>query len=102
MTINPKSLENLQPFVKGDKRVNRKGRIDNFAKFRKLAQSIGNEMSAEEETLFAQLLRALARSKNPADRALYLAYAVGKPKDEIEHSGVEKVEIEVKYVKAED
>lgn len=83
--ITVANIGNLKPFVKGDKRINRRGRIDNFAKFRKLAQKIGNEqMSDEEETIFSDLLRKLARSKAPADKALYLAYAIGKPKDEVD------------------
>lgn len=94
------NIGNLKPFVKGDKRINRKGRIDNFVKLRKLAQEIGNEPSAENETEFAALLRRLAKSKNPADRALFLAYAVGKPKDEIEHSG--ESGLTIKIIKASD
>ncbi len=79
------NIENLKPFVKGDKRINRKGRIDNFAKFRKLAQNIGNEpLSDADEILFSGLLRALAKSKSSADRALFLAYAIGKPKEEVD------------------
>ena len=77
--------ENLKPFVKGDKRINRKGRIDNFVKFRKLAQKIGNEpLTDTEEIIFSDLLRKLAKSKIPADKALFLAYAVGKPKEEVD------------------
>jgi hypothetical protein len=92
------NIGNLKPFVKGDSRINRKGRIDNFVKFRKLAQKIGNEpLTESEEIVFSDLLRKLARSRNPADKALFLAYAVGKPKDEVEHSGEAKVELVVKY-----
>ena len=79
------NTKNLKPFVKGDIRINRKGRIDNFAKFRKLALKIGNEpLTDSEEIIFSDLLRKMAKSKNPADRALYLAYAVGKPREEVD------------------
>ena len=96
--------QNLKPFVKGDKRINRKGRIDNFAKFRKLAQKIGNEpLTGDEEIIFSDLLRKLAKSKAPADKALFLAYAVGKPKEEVDvTSAGEKIELIVKYDKPRD
>jgi hypothetical protein len=97
--ITMTNLQNLKPFVKGDVRINRKGRIDNFAKFRKLAQKIGNEpLTESEEIIFSDLLRKLAKSRNPADKALFLAYAVGKPKDEVDvTSAGEKIELIVKY-----
>jgi len=84
MANNPNAKDNLIPFVKGDKRINRKGRITNFAKLRKLAQEVGNEVIDENEaiTRFAALLRVMSSSRNPADRMGFLAYAVGKPKDE--------------------
>lgn len=88
--------ENLKPFVKGDARINRRGRIGNFAQFRKLALKIGNEpLTDGEEIIFSDLLRKLAKSRSPADRALYLAYAVGKPKEEIEQNG--NITLTVKY-----
>ena len=89
MANNPNATANLKPFTKGDKRINRRGRITNFAKLRKLAQEVGNEVISKEEeaeiiTRFTALLRVMSSSRNPADRMGFLAYAVGKPKDEVD------------------
>jgi hypothetical protein len=85
-------------FVKGDKRINRKGRPRSFDALRKLAQQVAALELPEGEglTRIEAMLRVMSTSRNPADRALFLAYAYGKPKDEIEHSGemVQKVIIE--------
>jgi hypothetical protein len=84
-------------FVKGDPRINRRGRPRSFDTLRKLAIKIAGEMADEEEvTRVVKMLREMARSDNPSDRALFLAYAFGKPKDEIELSG--KVESIIKKV----
>ena len=75
----------LKPFKKGDKRINRKGRPKSFDKLRKLAQQIAGEQAGQTELTRVQLmLTAMASSKNPSDRALFLAYAFGKPKDELD------------------
>ena len=80
--------QNLKPFVKGDKRINRNGRPKSFDALRKLAVKIAGETipgaSGEEITRIEAMLRVLTSSKNPADRALFLAYAYGKPKDEVD------------------
>ena len=85
MTPNP---QNLKPFVKGDKRINRKGRPKSFDALRKLAQQIAAEdlqsTDGDVVTRIEALLRVMSSSKNPADRALFLAYAFGKPKDELD------------------
>ena len=83
--------ENLKPFVKGDKRINRKGRPKSFDALRKLAQQIAAEelQSTDGDTItrIEALLRVMSTSRNPADRKTFLEYAFGKPKDEVEHSG---------------
>lgn len=82
--------------------INRKGRkITNFAKLRKLALEVGNETIDEGEaiTRFTALLRVMSSSRNPADRMGFLAYAVGKPKDEIEMN--QKGEYILKIVREE-
>jgi TPR repeat protein len=77
-----------KPFIKGDSRINRKGRPRSFEAFRKLAIKIAGEQADEEDISRAvKMLRDMARSGNPADRALFLAYAYGKPKEEIENTG---------------
>ena len=89
MTVTETQKANLIPFTKGDKRINRRGRITNFTKLRKLALEVGNETIDESEaiTRFTALLRVMSSSRNPADRMGFLAYAVGKPKDEVELTG---------------
>jgi hypothetical protein len=95
------NLDNLKPFTKGDPRINRRGRIDNFAKLRKLAQKIGNDATEEDEILFASILKSLAKSKNPQAKALFLAYAVGRPKEEVDVTSEGK-SLVIKIVKASD
>lgn len=100
MTVTETQKANLIPFKKGDKRINRAGRkVSNFKQLRKLAQDIGNEVLSEEEgiTRIVALLRVMSSSRNPADRLNFLAYMVGKPKEEIEQSGESKIELIVKY-----
>ena len=93
--------ENLKPFVKGDKRINRKGRPKSFDALRKLAQQIAAEelQSTDGDTItrIEALLRVMSTSRNPADRKTFLEYAFGKPKEEIEQTGESKIELIVKY-----
>ena len=86
-----------KPFVKGDKRINRGGRPKSFDALRKLAQKIAGELPEESDvTRVTEMLIEMSKSKNPSDRALFLAYAFGKPKEEldIKNSGETKVIIE--------
>jgi hypothetical protein len=92
-----------KPFIKGDKRINRRGRPKSFDALRKLAIKIAGETipnpQGEDYTRIEAMLRVLTSSKAPADRALFLAYAYGKPKDEVDiTTGGEKLtEITIKY-----
>ena len=87
----------------GGKRANRQGRgkPKTFTALRKLAQSIAAEELQSTDgdviTRIEALLRVMSTSRNPADRKTFLEYAFGKPKDEVEHSGEQKVELVVKY-----
>jgi len=85
-----------KPFIKGDKRINRKGRPKNFDQLRALAQKIADEALLTPEgkiTRVEALLRLLTSSRAPADRALFLAYAYGKPKEEVEQTGEVKLTV---------
>ena len=94
----PKDTRFGQP--KGNK-ANRKGRPKSFDALRKLAQSIAAEELQSTDgdviTRIEALLRVMSTSRNPADRKTFLEYAFGKPKEEVEHSGEQKVELVVKY-----
>lgn len=95
---NPNAIDNLKPFVKGDKRINRAGRPRSFDALRKLAIKIAGENVPESEvTRIEALLRVMSSSRNPADRALFLAYAYGKPKEQIEQTGT--TEVVIRYEK---
>ncbi len=88
-------------FVKGDKRINRGGRPRSFDALRKLAIKIAGETIPNPQgvdyTRIEAMLRVLTSSKAPADRALFLAYAYGKPKEEINLSASGAVKIIVEY-----
>ena len=73
-------------FVKGDKRINRKGRPRSFDELRKLAQIIAAEPISESEkmTRIEALLRVMSSSRNPADRKTFLEYAFGKVQDRVD------------------
>ena len=93
MELHP---ENLKPFVKGEKRINRNGRPKSFDALRKLAVKIAGETipgaSGEDITRIEAMLKVMSSSKNPADKALFLAYAYGKPKEQLDiTSGGDKI-----------
>ena len=100
---NP-NTSGLVPFVKGkDKRRNTKGKPKDFLALRKLAQQIAAEdlqsTDGDVITRIEALLRVMSSSKNPADRALFLAYAFGKPKEEIamNNSGETVTKVIIEY-----
>lgn len=77
--------ENSGRFVKGDKRINRKGRPKDFLQLRALAQQIANEIlelpEGDQKTVVENILRKLAE-ENP-ERFLEIAY--GKVPTPMEH-----------------
>jgi len=89
-------------FVKGDKRINRGGRPKSFDALRKLAQKIAGELPDEADvTRVTEMLIEMSKSKNPSDRALFLAYAFGKPKEEVDVTSAGE-KLTIRLVKAED
>jgi hypothetical protein len=77
----------LRPFVKGDGRINRRGRPRNFDALRELCQRICNEevtLDGEVMTRLEVLLRDWIRSKDPQKQIALVQYAYGKPVDKIE------------------
>jgi hypothetical protein len=89
-------------FVKGDKRINRLGRPKSFDQLRKLAQSIANEVvetkQGEKITVVDAIMRTWAQSKDPRLVQAFVAYAYGKPPDNVEVSGPNGGPIETKDI----
>jgi len=80
---------NLKPFVKGDKRINRKGRPVTFAALRILAQQISHEVAPGDNshTVAEAILRSWANSGNPALQMRFIEVAFGKVPNEVKLSG---------------
>ena len=78
-------------FVKGDKRINRKGRPRSFDEVRKLAQAISHEEAKDADgnvsTVADAILRQWAQSKEPILQKAFIEYAFGKVPDKLEASG---------------
>ena len=78
----------LKPFVKGDPRINRKGRPRSFDELRKLGQAIAQETVTTSRgtriTLAEAILRSWAESKEPILQKAFMEYAFGKVPDKLE------------------
>lgn len=70
--------QNLKPFKKGDKRINRKGRPKDFAGVRALAQQIAHEDISDGMTVTEAILRKWAGSKDPRLQLQFMEVAFGK------------------------
>jgi hypothetical protein len=78
-------------FVKGDPRINRKGRPKSFDALRVLAQSIAHEVPVKDgvplvidghkATVAEMILRQWAQSKNPQLQRAFIEIAFGKVPD---------------------
>ena len=70
---------------RGNKR-NTKGRPKNFDQLRALAQKIAALPLSDEDkrTRIEAMLVLMSSSRNPADRRLFLEYAYGKPREEVD------------------
>lgn len=79
-----KGTANLKPFVKGDPRINRKGRPKSFDELRSLAQDLFHKELPSGDTIAESLLKYCAASKEPALIRLLFEYAYGKVPDKIE------------------
>ena len=80
-------------FVKGDPRINRKGRPRTFDQCRELAQAIAHEelllKDGTQITVAEAVLRSWAKSKEPALQKAFIEYAFGKVPDKLETTGLE-------------
>jgi hypothetical protein len=88
-----RSLSNLKPFTKGDRRINRKGRPKNFDQFRELARAIAHEKITDKDgelmTRVEAILRSWTTSKQPVLQLAFIAYCYGKPPEKLEVNKLE-------------
>jgi hypothetical protein len=89
----PKPRGKGVPFVHGDPRINRKGRPKSFDQLRKLAVLVAAEQDNGGITRALEILRDWAKSKEVAKQDKFMAYAYGKPKEEIALSGDAKITV---------
>ena len=83
-----------KPFVKGDPRINRRGRPKTFDALRELAQSIAHEeaqsggkpvvINGHKATVAEAILRMWALSKNPQLQRAFVEIAFGKVPDKVD------------------
>ena len=83
-----------KPFVKGDPRINRKGRPRSFDALRELAQEIAHEtaksggaevvIEGHKVTVSEAILRGWAMSKNPQLQRAFIEVAFGKVPDKLD------------------
>lgn len=82
-------VPNAKPFVKGDPRINRKGRPRSFDALRELAQQIAHEAALSSDgqpivinghkvTVAEAIIRKWAQSKNPRLQQAFIEVAFGK------------------------
>jgi hypothetical protein len=75
---------------------NPKGRPKDLKELRELAQAIGGEnLGGTALTRIEAKLRAMSTSRNPRDSEIFLQYAYGKVKDQIEHAGADGGPIQI-------
>ena len=103
-----KGNANLKPFVKGDPRINRKGKPKSFDKLRELAVSLANEAAIDAATKGPLLVKGhaateiemLMRQMMHDNPARFVEIAFGKVPDEVKQSGEIKHVITVEYIDA--
>jgi hypothetical protein len=77
-------------FVKGDKRINRKGKPKDFDALRELARMVAHEavtIGDRKMTVTEAILRQWAQSKNPQLQKGFLEIAYGKVPDNMQIGG---------------
>lgn len=94
-------------FVKGDPRINRKGRPKSFDALRTLAQQIAHEVAQSQGqpivinghkvTAAEAILRQWAQSKNPQLQRAFIEIAFGKVPEDIKMTGDGLLKVIVEY-----
>ena len=102
--------QNRKPgtFVKGDPRINRKGRPKTFDALRQLAQQIAHEaalskgepviINGHKATVAEMVLRQWATSKNPQLQRAFIEIAFGKTPDKVELTGKDGADLTFRVV----
>lgn len=90
--------KNLKPFVKGDKRINRKGRPKSFDALRELAKQIANEPTDVGYTRIELIMRSWSLSKDPRLQIAFMEYAYGKVPNIQEVTGKDGAPVEIKMI----
>lgn len=72
--VTDKQKANLKPFVKGDPRINRKGRPKSFDQLRDLMQEIANEKIDGDSTRLYEIVLAMSSDKRLMKDFLEFAY----------------------------
>ena len=96
MANNPHAADNLKPFVKGDPRINRKGRPKNFDALRILAQEVlnGKVMTSDGSVAMSRvqiILTDWAQSRDVRKQQALVEIAYGKTPQSLEVSGKDGV-----------
>ncbi len=94
-------------FVKGDPRINRKGRPKSFDALRELAQQIAHEEAQSKgepvvingriATVTEVIMRQWAQSKDPRLVQAFINYAYGTPPTKTEVTGADGKDIVIKF-----
>ncbi len=98
----------LTPFVKGDPRINRKGRPASFDALRALAQEIAHEplqakdgqpllVNGKRVTVTEFIMRRWANSSDPRQQQAFIEIAYGKTPTVVMGAGGGPIEIKVIY-----
>lgn len=101
-----------KPFVKGDPRINRKGRPKTFDALRELAQQIAHEIPLKDgqplvidghiATVAEMIMRQWAQSKDPRFQIAFIEYAYGKPPQKTELTGAEGGAVNIKVTLSDE
>lgn len=95
--------QNLKPFVKGDKRINRKGRPKSFDALRTLAQMIANEVTTSKDgqikmTRVEAIMRSWSLSGNYQLQRAFIEIAFGKVPDNLQITGKDGDPLKVQII----